>query len=429
MFKLFVAVVMVISLALYAGWGLVGGSGAPAQEEKGLVETNETIEQEFELSGGATLDFRNVDGDLSITTGKPGHIALSAIKRARGADWDEAKRNLGNTAVDIERKGDTIVITRRASSGGSWLSRSAPASGHVDYHLVVQEEVGVRVTGATGSIRIDGIKQGISIVGTRLNAGLTNIRGGISIKSEAGSIRVSGASGEMKFESKTAQVSVEKASGPSLTIATTAEVTVKDAEIGGDVLVKSTSGNVTLQRLHARNIDADVKDGTTKVSEATADGTFTIQGSDKKVSIARAQAGTLRVATTSGDLELQEVQGGLDLKTQGGKVNVRRVTPTWLRVVAGANPVLYAGQLPDGGEHSILTTSGAISVFIARESSIRLDASTESGAITVNDQIPLEASVRSATHVQGTANGGRATVTLATSSGDIEIEVGEPWWR
>ena len=425
--KIVLTALVVVGASFFVTWGALGSDTESDGQSEGNVETNEVIEQSFDVTGGVLLDFRGLRGSLVVRSGKPGQVSLSATKRARGADYEEARRNLEKVKVDIKQSNNAIVITGGAGSTGGWFRRPAANKYQVDYDLTVQEDIGVRVSDAEGSIRIADIRQGVNVVGTKVNASFTNVQGGISVRSETGSIRASAADGDLRFEAKTAPVFVEKVSGPGLTINSGADITVRDAEIRGDLVIRATSGNVIMQRLRARTISADVRTGTTKITEATADGTFTVLANDGKITVNRAQAATFQA--TGGDIDLVEVQGGIDLKTRAGKVNLRRVTPTLFRVAAGSGDVIFSGQLPDGGENSIRTSSGTISIFVSKESSLSLDASTETGSITIDEQMPLEGGAQSDKLVRGAVNGGRASVVLATASGNIEVGVGEPWWR
>ena len=145
-----------------------------------------------------------------------------------------------------------------------------------------------------------------------------------------------------------------------------------------------------------------------------------LEGQAKKIILYRVAADNLQATTTTGPLNLDQTQGNLDIKTQGGSVTMSGVGAVGLRIAAGTGDVTFSGRLPKAGEHSIQTSSGNISVRVVKESAFRVAAST-AGSLTVGQPFVLEQPEHTAGHWRGVINQGAMLLALTSTSGNILI--------
>ena len=400
------------------------GDDIAEEEVTGTVEARDFKEETFDVSKMAQLELDNINGNISFKTGKPGQVIVRATRVARGDDAEEAQSRLGTMSVEIKRNGDAISVvadvgTIKGSKKPAWAGK------RVDFLVVAQEDISVKLTNGAGAITVAGITGGVSITAGNIKASLSNIRGGVSVVSQSGAVIVDGASGPSKFESRDASFSIARLSSPSLSIASSADIIIKDTQVEGDIAAKSASGKLSLQRLKGRNIKAEVGPGTVELTDVTADKGITVEAHEGRVYINRVNSELLKVVNTSGNMDLAEVQGGVELTTDSGRISLSKVTPSSLVVRGGAGNVALNGQLPQVGEGSVKTTSGAISVTVPRESSLALDATTKGGKISVDPKFGLALQDSSAGRVIGMANGGTMQLTLVSESGNINVGTGQ----
>lgn len=117
--------------------------------------------------------------------------------------------------------------------------------------------------------------------------------------------------------------------------------------------------------------------------------------------------GRLNVATASGDVEIGDVAGEATLNTASGDIRIHRLgSGAKVRAVSGDVELC----LVERGEVTVSTTSGDVSVFVARGVGTWLDVTSFSGTTTCT--LPAEDGIRSTAELR---------LTCQTMSGDIDI--------
>lgn len=393
------------------------------QVPEGSVEASEAEKRTLDTSGPVQLEFPNLRGSVTIKTGEPGTVVVTAIRRASGADDESARRELELVTSEITPSPGRLVLATKIDTGRWPFTRSA-AGKHVDYQLVVQEGSGVIVTNGVGSVKINGLKEGVTVTGPKVDVSLTNVNGGIKVRVDLGQIRVDGGGGGLELSTRQGSISAGKVGGKALTVIGNENISLLDGEIVGDVKVSSQSGDIKILRIHGKSVTADVTKGSIDIEETTADGALTATTKEGGISLTRTNAETLEATTSSGPIDLSETQGAMDLSTNNGGVSLWRATPRSLRVSA-TDAVYFSGLFSPLGQHSIATSSGDIAVYVAKESSLKLDASSSDG-VSVDPMITLKGGSSGDKHLQASINDGMAPLTLSTKKGSIRIQTGEP---
>jgi DUF4097 and DUF4098 domain-containing protein YvlB len=190
--------------------------------------------------------------------------------------------------------------------------------------------------------------------------------------------------------------------GSSVT-ARTASANVDVRGVLGDVDVATASGDV----------DCVGEAATAKVDTASGDATVgrvhgSAQGRTASGEINfESVGGELNVATASGDIEVGEVGGEATLNTASGDIRVHRLG-------AGAKVRAVSGDvelcLVERGDVTVSTTSGDVSVFVAKGVGTWLDVTSFSG--TTSCTLPGDDGIRTTADLR---------LTCQTMSGDIDI--------
>jgi len=110
--------------------------------------------------------------------------------------------------------------------------------------------------------------------------------------------------------------------------------------------------------------------------------------------------GVVEAASTNGSVELEDLRGSVDARTTNG--NVRATLAEH-----------------DGGDLSLRSTNGSIKLKAPGSMGAQIWAKTTNGSI--NSEIPMEFTTKSRKRLEGSINGGGASVHLKTTNGSISI--------
>ncbi len=194
-------------------------------------------------------------------------------------------------------------------------------------------------------------------------------------------------SGDMKIEGIQGPLEGHSGSG---------NVTI--SSVGSDVEVETGSGDIRLENLKG---NARAHAGSGGIIATGIAGAFDGGSGSGDIRLEQTAAGAVRVATGSGNLELQRVQGALSAKTGSGEIQVDGVP---------------------SGEWRLRAGSGNILLRVPHEAAFDLDASTNSGTISLNDHPVTVQGTIGRHEVRGKVHGGGNLLEVRTGSGDVEIK-------
>jgi len=285
------------------------------------------------------------------------------------------------TLVDQDYQGNRIELSAAASDveirpGGSSIHIEAIQRG-----------------GSQGDYKVDVVPSGNTLRVTETSGnffwffGSRSVRYRISVPSGAqADIRT--ASGEIDVEGLSGGVSLASVSGD-----------VHASNLTGGLTVSTTSGEVVLNgivgKLDVGSISGDVvlEDG--KIDGAT-------------------------VSTTSGEVQLDGVAGPLKLTSVSGDIHVREARDGQLDLSTTSGEIEYQGSLASASGNTLDSISGDVNLRLPENSDFRLDASTVSGDLSSEFEPHDGETARRS--LNGVVGDGSATLTIGTTSGDIDIE-------
>jgi DUF4097 and DUF4098 domain-containing protein YvlB len=135
---------------------------------KGKAVQEATEERTFKVDREPVLTITNLAGDITVTSGPGSEVRVQATRRAYAATEEEARRQLEQTEVTMEQRGNRLeirVITPKTHDRWSEVAFSvtAPATSTVDVRSLSGD---VSLTGLNGDARIETMSG--SIVGREL---------------------------------------------------------------------------------------------------------------------------------------------------------------------------------------------------------------------------------------------------------------------
>ncbi len=162
-----------------------------------------------------------------------------------------------------------------------------------------------------------------------------------------------------------------------------------------------TSGNITLSSVNSGRYSFIISSGDTTIE--ALEGTGSIGSSSGNIRIGSVKGGAQEIGSTSGNITLGQFQANGQISTQSGDIKMENVLP--------------------GGDVNVRVTSGRVSIDLAKEAAVNLQADVTSG--DVRSTLPLSFD-QDGKHANGQigANPG-ATLSIRTTSGDILLSQAE----
>ena len=157
-------------------------------------------------------------------------VVIETIKQSRASSEAEAARGLQEVQITIDHRGERVVVD------------TTYPRGRTPYQLTTPFNV-------------------TAPAGTRLNA-----------RSVSGNVSVRGITGDVTVDSVSGTVTISEGGRVSQARSVSGEVQLADLKTDGIVAAGSVSGNVTFQRIRARQVTGETVSGRVRADDVTSDG-------------------------------------------------------------------------------------------------------------------------------------------------------------
>jgi DUF4097 and DUF4098 domain-containing protein YvlB len=348
-------------------------------------------------------------GDLSInidiSESFQGEPQLSAPREATASIPPGGVLRVKNPLGDIEAIGSDVPEARAAGVLRVWAADQAAAEAIAEQVRLVVEH---GTDGPTLTVQAPPRSKRIALdlkvfVPTTIEGGVR-----VSLMSPAGDVKASRIRGSVVLATQSGDAKASEIAGDVAAETASGDIAVEG--VLGNVTASSASGDIAAVRLSGQSFKATTQSGDVELSEATTPvvSVETVSG-DAEV---RGIAGrTLRVRAVSGDVEAEDVafDEQIDIDTVSGSLRLRPQGP------------LTAGTV------RLATISGDAEVELPARTDAALDVSTKSGDVRVAyrtaDGGEQEVSKSGmATLSETIGKGAGAKLTLTSVSGDIKVE-------
>lgn len=197
-----------------------------------------------------------------------------------------------------------------------------------------------------------------------------------------------------------------------------------DVPRGATLKIKSSQSDTTIDSVRKVTVEIDGGDiFVSRVAEGvearTFEGDVTIENS----------SGAMTLGTTTGNIVAfgvapSEIGDVFKAKTNSGAIVLQRIGHRQAEVNSNSGSIKFVGDFQSGGQYTLSTQNGSISLSLPEKSSFKLDASFGFGVF--NSEIPLgnliKNSASRAQSLSASAGKGEATLNLKTVSGAIRIK-------
>lgn len=201
-------------------------------------------------------------------------------------------------------------------------------------------------------------------------------------------------------------------------------VTIVAKERGSVVVFGGISEDFTIDVTVPEDCDLDVSSGDGSIEVDSGKGRYNLTTSDGHIT-ANGLRGEIRMVTQDGSISGEGLDGALEARTGDGHVEVNgrfdrlsvhsgdgRVEVT---AIKGSRPV---------APWSVTTTDGSLTMRIAQDLAVMLDASCGDGRLSVD--LPVNVSGGLTRHtLRGQLNGGNQPLKLRTSDGNLTVALAD----
>ena len=344
-------------------------------------------EQRFTVNRPAVLSVENSAGEITVTGGEGDEIVVAAHKTAWGATQTEAEAALAALKVTITQNGNAVTV--RVEQPEKIVIVGSSRSDTVDFTISVPTETAVSASTSFGDAALSGTTGDADLKTDFGEVNVHDVKGSVTAESSSGAIEAKrvGAEGQtLKLETSFGKIVLEDAAAAEVSLnSNSGEIELTRVEATGAVSVKTDFGAVTLEQ-----VTADVYD------LRTNSGKITLHGAH----------GAVKAHTDFGDVEVTEAgDADLDLSSNSGSIH-------------------FSGSLGEG-PHTVKTDFGSIQLALPEKAALTFDLKTSFGKIKSAFPITTSGDLEN-DHWRGTINGGGASLTAQTNSGDISLDILNP---
>lgn len=195
----------------------------------------------------------------------------------------------------------------------------------------------------------------------------------------------------------------------------TAGGSIAVGDLEGEVIAETTGGS-----LNFGNIKGPVRGRTAggSISLKGCTGAANIKTSGGSITIGGVE-GDVNARTSGGSISIRQAKGSVLAETSGGSIHVEEVMGNIEANTSGGSVEARISQQPKGNCR-LETSAGSVTVYLAREIAVDLDARASWGKVECDFPVS-ERSGSEKSALRGKINGGGPKLTLRTSSGKVQI--------
>jgi DUF4097 and DUF4098 domain-containing protein YvlB len=248
------------------------------------------------------------------------------------------------------------------------------------------------------------------------------VDGGVDLTTASGRITAHTVQGEVELRSDFGDITLERGTAGAVTAdSSSGAVTLRQVQASGAVSLSSDFGAVNFAGGEAASLTAETRSGAVELTDLAVSGLVQAHSDFGRVVLTRVRAsGGYELGSDSGSISVDGASGNLQAETGFGDVSISNATDVTLRLRTESGAVTFAGALGEG-PHVLESGFGNVSLSLPEDTAVSVDLTTGFG--TIRSALPITLSGdMDEDHWQGTLNGGGASLTVETSSGNISLE-------
>src|SRR5947209_19714 len=194
-----------MALAVFGGGHIVGNFGN--------LDKTEVFDQALDVSGRPVLSVDNRNGNVTITRGTDGKIAVHAIKRAT---TDDALHSLN---VEVQQTGNQVTVRTTGETGSGFFLGWRRTQ--VDYEIQVPAQSDLApLRTSNGAIAITDIVGHLDLTSSNGTIGATNFDGPVVAQTSNGRVTIHNGRGMLDLRTSNGTVDVQNVQAQGLELHT-----------------------------------------------------------------------------------------------------------------------------------------------------------------------------------------------------------------
>jgi len=179
-----------------------------------------------------------------------------------------------------------------------------------------------------------------------------------------------------------------------------------------------------LEDAAAAEVSLNSNSGEIELTRVEASGAVSVKTDFGAVTLEEVAAETYDLETNSGRITVHGAHGAVQAHTDFGDVEVTEAADADLDVSSNSGSIHFSGSLGDG-PHTLKTDFGSIQLSLPEDAALTFDLKTSFGKIKSAFPITTSGDLEN-DHWRGTINGGGASLTAQTNSGDVTLDILNP---
>lgn len=334
------------------------------------------IDESFQLAAGRALHVDVSDADVIVST----HADRSARVRIYlyGRDMARARDYFERQRFEVAQDGGDVTVATDPQRGVSivWGDRSGGANITVVAEIPVASDI--RLETSDGDVWLDDVEGTVRLRTADGDVTFNSIRGpSISVVSADGDLsgsEVVGESVEIKTSDGDIRADVIEASTVDLN---TADGDVILGTVAGELALRTVDGDISVENADGRRISMRTSDGEIRITSLRA-AESTLQSSDGSIFVRNAEGG-LDVSTTDGDIEVGLVKpGAVSLRATDGDIVVSvdgglpASVELWGTQVRVASSLEFSGRIERRSAEGTINGGGELIRARAADGTVRV---------------------------------------------------------
>jgi DUF4097 and DUF4098 domain-containing protein YvlB len=391
------------------------------------AETTEA--QTFSVSGAAFVDADTPFGNVTITGGTGSQVSVTAQKTTYGDSQSQADANLQNLKVSMTQDGSRVTLRVEDPLADARIQLGQASQ--VDFTVQVPTETTVSVHTRSGDVSLSGTQGKADLFSDFGTVEVHDVKGGVALHSSSGQVTASGIQllpsgfGDLSLYSEFGEVSLQDVSLEHV-VAHSGSGSVSASNVASthEIDLSTSYGGITVQGARAVSFKASTNSGEVSLNQVEIKNDLNAHSDFGAIKLAQVNAASYDLSCQSGGISADSAHGTFKATTGFGDIDVSGGSGVNLTMETNSGQIHYSGSL-GAGPHSLRSAFGEISLALPATSTLQLDLKTDFGEITSAFQVTTSGTL-DPKHLTGSVNGGGATLTAVTQSGDITLEILKP---
>ncbi len=399
-----------------------------------LRSAEESQTQSFSVKSPATLDLENYFGNIDISVplsgtaqSQSGEIKIDYKKTAWGASDSEAQSNLKNTTVSMKQSGDQVTVRIEDQYQDGLVINGQSTT--VDFTISVPEKTNLVIHTRNGDIILDGTQGKADLNSEFGSIEVSNVAGGLAATSNNGKVRarhirlLDSGSGDISLKSSFGDVSLDDADTQKINAeSTNGAVSLTNVTASGDISLSSNFGSISISKGKGANLQANTNHGTVTILDVSLTGRLTAGSEFGDVKLTQAIAQGYNLQSKNGAISADRVGGEVTVSSDFGEIVLTGGVNSILDLETKNGKITYEGSLGNK-DQSIQNDFGDILLTLPEETALNFDFRTDFGSISSDFPVTINGGALEEKHWSGTINGGGPKMTATTKNGDINIQI------